>query len=288
MRGLYASPLGLLIGLSLGALGGGGSILAVPALVYGAGESAHAATSTSLLVVGIASLLGVGSHWREGNVRLTSGLIFGACGIGGSAIGTTLNGQVEPDVLLLAFSAVMVIAAVGMLRRCDAPPADKGSSPPVSSELPSTDVAGRAGSAVITAETATVPTRTFELTAAALPKVLLAGTVVGLMTGFFGVGGGFIIVPALILTLRFQMPEAVGTSLVVIAINSAVALALRSGASGIRWGDALPFIALAIVGTIIGKHLADRLDARKLTRSFVGLLLVVAAYTATSSVIALA
>ena len=117
MRGLLASPLGLLIGLSLGALGGGGSILAVPALVYGAGETAQVATSTSLLVVGAASFMGVGSHWRAGRVKWGHGLLFGITGIGGSYIGTAANQAVDPDVLLLAFSGVMVAAAVAMWRR---------------------------------------------------------------------------------------------------------------------------------------------------------------------------
>jgi uncharacterized membrane protein YfcA len=105
---------------------------------------------------------------------------------------------------------------------------------------------------------------------AALPKVLLAGTAVGLMTGFFGVGGGFVIVPALVLTMGFSMPDAVGTSLVVIAINSAMALGLRAGTLDIHWGDALPFLVLAIIGTVLGKRIADRVPASKLTNRVCG------------------
>ncbi len=119
---------------------------------------------------------------------------------------------------------------------------------------------------------------------AALPKVLLAGTAVGLMTGFFGVGGGFVIVPALVLTMGFSMPDAVGTSLVVIAINSAMALGLRAGTLDIHWGDALPFLVLAIIGTVLGKRIADRVPASKLTTGFVALLIALAAYTAISSI----
>ena len=117
----------------------------------------------------------------------------------------------------------------------------------------------------------------------ALPKVLLAGTVVGLMTGFFGVGGGFVIVPALVLTMGFSMPDAVGTSLVVIAINSAMALGLRAGSLDIHWGDALPFLVLAVVGTVLGKGIADRVPAAKLTSGFVVLLILLAGYTAITS-----
>ena len=265
MRGLLASPLGLLIGLSLGALGGGGSILAVPALVYGAGETAQVATSTSLLVVGAASFMGVGSHWRAGRVKWGHGLLFGITGIGGSYIGTAANKAVDPDVLLLAFSGVMVAAAVAMWRR------SKSSSSPTTD--PAAEKVGHSHG-----------DDPESLSWGALPKVLLAGTVVGLMTGFFGVGGGFVIVPALVLTMGFSMPDAVGTSLVVIAINSAMALGLRAGSLDIHWGDALPFLVLAIVGTVLGKRIADRVPAAKLTTGFVALLIALAAYTAVSSI----
>ena len=112
MRGLLASPLGLLIGLSLGALGGGGSILAVPALVYGAGETAQVATSTSLLVVGAASFMGVGSHWRAGRVKWGHGLLFGITGIGGSYLGAALARRAPSDVLQRAFAVLLVGVAL--------------------------------------------------------------------------------------------------------------------------------------------------------------------------------
>ena len=307
MRGLLASPLGLLIGLSLGALGGGGSILAVPALVYGAGETAQVATSTSLLVVGAASFMGVGSHWRAGRVKWGHGLLFGITGLGGSYIGTAANQAVDPDVLLLAFSGVMVAAAVAMWRRnksvspAAADPAVEtpevvaapaGSSTSEASTRSPAAPAREAGAASTTTDragrTAGPPSAKADdpesLSWAALPKVLLAGTVVGLMTGFFGVGGGFVIVPALVLTMGFSMPDAVGTSLVVIAINSAMALGLRAGSLDIHWGDALPFLVLAIVGTVLGKRIADRVPASKLTTGFVVLLIALAAYTAISSI----
>ncbi|MDQ2678379.1 MAG: sulfite exporter TauE/SafE family protein, partial [Actinomycetota bacterium] len=110
MRALIASPLGLLVGLSLGALGGGGSILAVPALAHGVGESAQMATTTSLLVVGISSLIGVVPHWRKHNVDVRAGLLFALAGVGGSYVGTSLNRGVDGDVLMLAFAGFMVLA----------------------------------------------------------------------------------------------------------------------------------------------------------------------------------
>ncbi|WCO68776.1 sulfite exporter TauE/SafE family protein [Iamia majanohamensis] len=293
MRGLLASPLGLLVGLSLGALGGGGSILAVPALVFGAGESTRAATSTSLLVVAVAALMGMGSHWRAGRVRMGAGLAFGAVGLGGNAVGTVLNRHVDPDLLLLAFSAVMVVAAAGMWRRssrpearCDAP------ETPVEHDAVATPPGGpaprptTAGAATAT-QASEARSATLRVDRADLPRILVAGTLVGLMTGFFGVGGGFVIVPALVLTLGFSMPEAVGTSLVVIAVNAFVALGLRAGSLDIAWGDALPFLVLAVVGTLVGERIAGHIPAATLSRGFVGLLVVVAAYTAGSSVVAL-
>ena len=118
-------------------------------------------------------------------------------------------------------------------------------------------------------------------------KVIAAGSVVGLLTGFFGVGGGFVIVPALVLTLGFAMPEAVGTSLVVIAINAAMALAIRAGSSEIDWAAAAPFLLTTVAGTIVGGRIAGRIDARRLTGAFVVLLVVVALYTGATALVAI-
>lgn len=267
MRGLFASPLGFLIGISLGALGGGGSILAVPALVYGAGQGAKAATTTSLLVVGLTSLLGMFSHLRAGRVRVGSGLIFGGVGIGGSLVGSQLNKSVDPNVLLLAFAGLMIIAAWRMWGQ---------------SQRPAVVPAPAAGSGGVIA----VETRS-TITAATVLKVVVAGTAVGFLTGFFGVGGGFVIVPALVLALRFPMPEAVGTSLLVIAVNSAFALSQRVQTTGIEWRVALPFLVAGLLGVSSGKKLADRLPAATMARWFVALLVTVAAYTAVRSAMAL-
>jgi uncharacterized membrane protein YfcA len=302
MRSLLASPLGFLVGLSLGALGGGGSILAVPALVYGVGETAQAATATSLLVVGFAALVGVVPHWRKGHVRLCAGLVFGAAGVGGSFLGTALNHGVDQDVLLLAFSIFMMVAGVAMLRRSRRPVAvstDGGAMQLGITDVPIGVVPGgpvdRCGLMVpcapedgggVAVQTRTDPPRT-RLDTATLAKVIGAGTVVGLLTGFFGVGGGFVIVPALVLTLGFAMPEAVGTSLVVIAINAAVALVMRAGSSTIDWSAALPFLITAAAGTVIGGRLGERIDPRKLTGAFVVLLTLVAVYTGVTAAVAL-
>ena len=110
-RALLVSPLGFLIGVSLGALGGGGSILAVPVLVYAAGETPQAATTTSLVVVGATALGGMFAHLRAGHVRVLPGVVFGLAGIGGALLGTRLNDAVNANVLLLAFAGLMLIAA---------------------------------------------------------------------------------------------------------------------------------------------------------------------------------
>ncbi len=271
MRALLASPLGFLIGLSLGALGGGGSILAVPALVYGAGQDPKAATTTSLLIVGLTALLGMAAHWRAGRVRVGAGLVFGAVGIGGSIVGSQLNRNVDPDVLLLAFAGLMVVAAWRMWRQ--------GRRPAPASAATATSGGGGSTTVTVAAPSA--------LSVATVAKVAAAGTAVGFLTGFFGVGGGFVIVPALVLALRFPMPEAVGTSLLVIAVNSAFALSQRIGTTGIDWRAALPFTVASLAGVGVGKRMADRLPAATLSRWFVALLVAVAAYTAVRSALAL-
>ena len=118
-------------------------------------------------------------------------------------------------------------------------------------------------------------------------KVAAAGSVVGLLTGFFGVGGGFVIVPALVLALGFSMPEAVGTSLLVIAINAVIALTTRLHGGAIEWGTVIPFTVASVLGVAIGSRLASTRDARSLQRWFIVLLVIVAIYTAVRSVLAL-
>ncbi|HUO48780.1 MAG TPA: sulfite exporter TauE/SafE family protein [Acidimicrobiales bacterium] len=257
MQWFLLVPLGIAVGLALGALGGGGSILAVPALVYGAGLSPRQATTTSLVIVGVASLAAAVGHWRAGNVRVGAGLWFGLAGVVGSLVGSRLNRAVDPQVLLLAFSGVMVLVAWRMWRSARSRP-DAGRTPDV----------------VLTRSRVVL-------------GVVVAGTVVGFLTGFFGVGGGFVIVPALVLVLGFDMPVAVGTSLLVIALNSAVALAARVASTGIDWHVALPFTLAGLVGALAGGRLGRRAPAGTLARWFAVLLVVVAVYTMARSLVAL-
>ena len=267
MRALLASPLGLLIGVSLGALGGGGSILAVPALVYGAGQSPKHATTTSLVLVAITAVIAIVPHWRAGRVRFGPGILFGLVGIAGSLLGSRWNDAADPDVLLLAFAGLMLVAATAMWRRV------RGPAP----ELTRTLSAAAAPTVAISGP--------FDLTK--VLKVVAAGTAVGLLTGFFGVGGGFVIVPALVLALGFTMPEAIGTSLLVITINSGVALSTRFQTGAIEWRTVIPFTLASLVGVVIGARLAGTKDSTALQRWFVVLLVAVAIYTAIQSGLAL-
>jgi len=265
MRALLASPLGLLVGFSLGALGSGGSILAVPALVYGAGETPQQATTVSLVVVATAALTGLSTHYRAGRVRTTTGILFGLSGIGGSFAGTALNRRLDPNVLLLGFSVLIVIAAWRMLTAC-----------------PSCTRVGEARELAHTRSTATP-----RIDAGRGVLMLLAGTVVGFLTGLFGVGGGFVIVPMLTLILEFSIPEAIGTSLVVVAINSVMALVARVGTAHVDWGVAIAFTVAAVLGSFVGGRVADRLEPEGTLRLFAGGLIVLALYTAGNALVGL-
>ncbi|MGW0435685.1 sulfite exporter TauE/SafE family protein [Micromonospora sp. NPDC003197] len=244
--------LGLVIGTVLGALGGGGAILTVPALVYLLGQPAGEATTGSLVIVGLTSAVGVLSHARSGHVRWRTGLAFGASGTLAALLGTVVNRHVAPDVLLLIFAAFMVLAATGMLLRTR--PGDEAGAEQDETAAPTTP------------RTRLLP-------------LVVAGAGVGFLTGFLGVGGGFIIVPALVLAIGLPMSAAVGTSLLVIVINSAAALLARAGTASFDWAVVAPFTLAAMVGTLGGKRIADRLPAAVATRAFAVLILVVAGYT---------
>lgn len=263
---LGALALGVLIGLSLGALGGGGSILTVPALVFVLGLTAQQATAGSLVIVGVTAVIASIGHARAGNTRWGRGATLALVGVPASVLGSKLNRDVNPDVLLLAFAALMVVAAVGMLLR---------TKPTPPTATPDQQPGSGSGSTVIrTREQRTIaPTA---ITTAV--RILAAGLGIGLLTGFLGVGGGFIIVPVLVVLLRYDMPAAVGTSLLVIALNSAVALVARLGHGGLVWHVVVPFTLAAVAGSLGGTRLADRIDPASLTRAFAVLLLVVAAY----------
>ena len=265
---------GALIGLSLGALGGGGSILAVPVLVYALGQSPAQATTGSLVVVGVTSLVGAVAAHRAGNVLLARGATFGLVATGGAVAGARASAAVPEAVLLGSFAALML--GVGLLmavrqwrgRRTD--PAHRRRM-------------ARFDDPIITFSP------TFACQCPRALKVLVTATAVGLLTGFLGVGGGFLVVPALLLALSLPIEYAAGTSLVVITITSTVALLARTG-SGVApdWWPVVALTAAAAAAAVLGARVADRADTRRLSAAFTGLVLAVAAYTAVQALPALA
>jgi uncharacterized protein len=296
---LLALPIGILIGLSLGALGGGGSILTVPALVYLLGQSPHGATTASLIIVGVTAVAGTALHLRAGRGRVRAGVVFGVLGAGGAFAGSRLSASIDPNVLLAAFSVLMAGAAATMLYRqrpgATAAPEPAAAGPTALVPGDSSGYGDRGedggssgGVAVRRPPPGTVsPARAASRVSPA--RVVIAATVVGLVTGFFGVGGGFVVVPALVLALGFDMPAAVGTSLLVIAINSAAALLSRLGTHvTVDRTLLITFTAAAVIGAVAGSRVASKVRPERLSVAFAFLMTAIALYTAARSIPALA
>jgi uncharacterized membrane protein YfcA len=236
---ILALVAGAVIGLALGALGGGGSVLAVPALIYLLGFSPVGATTASLVIVTLTSVTALVAHARDGHVRWRTALLFAAAGIGPAMLGGALAAHIPEAVLTAAFALVAGTAAVRMLR----------SRPTVEGAVTMRPV-----------------------------RAAAAGAGLGAVTGVLGVGGGFLAVPALVGVLGMRMRNAVGTSLLVITVNSLAALATRAGTvEGLDWAVVGPFIGAAILGAWDGKRLAAKVTGHTLQRIFALVLLTVAA-----------
>ncbi|GAA3458657.1 sulfite exporter TauE/SafE family protein [Saccharothrix longispora] len=220
------------VGLALGVLGGGGSILTVPVLVYLAGVDAKQAIAMSLFVVAVTSAVGAVGHARAGRVRWRTGLLFGAAGMAGAYGGGRLAAFVPGAWLLAGFGVMMVATAVAMIRGRSAP-ATEGAP----RELP-------------------------------VGRVLVEGVVVGAVTGLVGAGGGFLVVPALALLGGLPMAAAVGTSLVVIAMKSFAGLAGYLATVHVDWSLTALVTAAAVVGALLGSRLAGRVPEHVLRRGF--------------------
>jgi uncharacterized membrane protein YfcA len=251
---LLAVPFGLAVGLSLGLVGGGGSILAVPILVYILGEEVKDATTASLLIVGATALAGAADHARRGRVHVRTASFFGAAGSVGAVAGTAVNRIASSETILFLFALLLLAAAYGVLRTQDG------------FERPEAPVRGRR----------------------LWLEIVPAGLGVGVLTGFFGVGGGFVIVPALVLLLGLPMQVAVGTSLLVIALTSAAAFAAHLSSGSLDWAVALAFTAAGVAGALAGSRLAARVSSTGLRHAFAVLLSVVAVFLLVANAVALA
>ncbi|MEN4474654.1 sulfite exporter TauE/SafE family protein [Mycolicibacterium cosmeticum] len=245
---VLALALGAVIGALLGLLGGGGSILAVPALVYVLGLDVQQAIPMSLIVVGTASAVGVLPRVRAGQVQWRLAAVFALAGIPATFIGTAIGRHLPQSVLMIGFATVMVVAGIRMLQ-----------------ENAGTGTACRVGDGGINWRRCA-------------PRSIPAGFLVGLLTGLFGVGGGFLIIPALVLMLGVEMSIAVGTSLLIIVANSAAGVLSHLSGADIDWATAAAFVGTAIAGSLIAGQLGARLDTRRLQLWFAYLVFAVAVY----------
>lgn len=234
--------LAVLIGVSLGLLGGGGSILTVPILLYVFRLPAEQAIASSLLVVGSTSAAALIPHALGGRVRWRTGLGFGAASMVGAYLGGRVSSHLPPTLLLLAFGSMMLVTAAAMLR-------------------------GRR-------EVALDPASLH----APFAKVAAQGLAVGAVTGLVGAGGGFLVVPALVLLGRLPMTAAVGTSLLVIALNSGAGLLGHLAKAAPPWHIALPVAAAAVLGSVLGSRLAGRVGPDALRRGFAWFVLAMAVF----------
>ncbi len=247
--------LAVAVGLSLGLLGGGGSILAVPLLVYVAGLDAQTAVATSLFVVGVTSAVAVVPHAGAGRVRWRTGLLFAGGGMVGAYLGGRLATHVPGPVLLVAFATMMLATAAAMIRGRTTRP-----TPPRVGDAPST--LRRRGR--VTDSRRAV-------------GVVALGVAVGTLTGFVGAGGGFLIVPALTLVAGLPMAQAVGTSLLVISLQSAAGLAGHLHGTTVPWSLALAVTTAAVLGSLVGARLASSVPQPTLRRAFGVMVLVMGA-----------
>jgi uncharacterized membrane protein YfcA len=237
---------GVLVGFTLGLVGGGGSVLAVPLMVYLVGiKNPHVAIDTSAFAVAVNAAMGLLNHAKAGNVKWRCGGVYATAGIVGALIGSTAGKAFNGQKLLFLFAIVMVIVGMFMLR-------------------------GRRNEGVPGVICSWEKT----------PKILGFGLVTGVFSGFFGIGGGFLIVPGLIAALGIPILEAVGTSLIAVTAFG-LTTAFNYALSGlVDWRLAFVFIAGGFVGSLAGAHIARELASKRgqLTTVFAVLVFIVAAY----------
>ncbi len=247
LQPLLAVTCGGLVGFVLGLIGGGGSIMATPLLLYVVGLPPHMAIGTGALAVSTNAFFNFGGHARAGNVRWRSASLFAVVGVAGAALGSGLGKAVDGQRLLFLFAILMVVVGMLVLRQGSAQPVAAGEE---------------------------------RLTASGSGKVSAAALLVGLLSGFFGIGGGFLVVPGLLFSTGMPMALAVGSSLLAVGSFGATT-AMNYALSGlVDWGVAGEYISGGIVGGIIGMRLCNRLAPGKavLSRIFAGLVFAVAGY----------
>jgi len=237
---VLALALAVLIGVVLGLLGGGGSILTLPLLTYVVHLDTKSAIASSLFVVGVTSATGVIAHARAGRVRWRTGLLFGVAGMLGAFGGGRLAGHIPGHVLMVLFAILMVVAAVAMLR------GRRTTAATTRGELP-------------------------------VLRVMVQGMIVGLVVGVVGAGGGFVVVPTLVLLGGLGIEQAVGTSLVVIAMQSFAGFAGHLGHARVDWPITLAITAAAVVGSFAGGGLAGKVPPALLRKGFGVFVLAMAA-----------
>jgi uncharacterized membrane protein YfcA len=235
-----AAALALVVGAVLGMLGGGGAILTTPMLAYVVGLEAKQAIVGSLFVVATTSAVSSIAHLRRGNVRLKLGLVFGGVGMAAAFAGGRATHLVPGSALLVLLSVVMLGSAITMLRKKKAPDAEGEAPAPVS-----------------------------------LLKIAAAGAIVGGLSGFVGSGGGFLIVPALVLFGGVPMRQAVGTSLFIIAMQSTAGLLGQVSKTPVVWPIVSVVAACTVAGSFVGAALGARVPADTLRKAFAVLVLVV-------------
>ena len=245
---------GAVIGIMLGLLGGGGSILAVPALVYLIGVDLRQAIPTSLIVIAAASMVGALPKVLAGQVQWRLAGVFVVAGVPATFVGTAIGRHLPDSVVLIGFAVVMGVAGLRMLR-------DQGET----------------GSACTVGDTGINWRR-------CAPRSIPAGLLVGLLTGLFGVGGGFLIIPALVLMLGVEMPIAIGTSLLIIVVNSLAGFLAHVGDANVDWSVAGAFVGAAVITSLIAGHLGTTVDTSHLRRWFAYLVFAVAAYVLVDTV----
>ena len=221
--------LAVLIGLTLGALGSGGSILTLPLLVFVASIPAQEAVAMSMVVVGGTSLVGAAFHWRKGNFHTKAAILFAATGVAGAYGGSFLTHMVSQRALLGLFAALMLVTGIAMVRN-RSEKKDQGQC--------------------------------------RFWPCLLIGAAVGVLTGFLGVGGGFLIVPALVLFAGIETKLAVGSSLAIIALNAVGGLVGQMQQVSLNWRLTLSFLGLALVGMFGGLFVAEKVPSESLSKAF--------------------